>query len=147
MIASMSTLSISIVPSLGSTIRKSAWTKVDFPLPVRPTIPTFFLPGAFTRRAKEPAKTRLDSMFSLKPSHSIEEMLWNHGLEWLSTSSSVEGMWCGVESKKDIGARRMQRVMFLKNFSEGLMKPYLMNHGASFCGEALLAPNGASSRG
>jgi hypothetical protein len=40
-----STLSISIVPTLGSTIRKSAWIKVDFPLPVRPTIPTFFRPG------------------------------------------------------------------------------------------------------
>uniref|UniRef100_A0A0A9FR13 Uncharacterized protein n=1 Tax=Arundo donax TaxID=35708 RepID=A0A0A9FR13_ARUDO len=44
-ILQMSTLSISIVPSLGSTIRKRAWIKVDFPLPVRPTIPTFFLPG------------------------------------------------------------------------------------------------------
>jgi hypothetical protein len=41
----MSTLSISIVPSLGSTILKSAWIKVDFPLPVRPTMPTFFLAG------------------------------------------------------------------------------------------------------
>ena len=44
-ILQMSTLSISIVPSLGSTILKSAWINVDFPLPVRPTIPTFFLPG------------------------------------------------------------------------------------------------------
>jgi hypothetical protein len=41
----MSTLSIWIVPPLGSMILKSAWIKVDFPLPVRPTIPTFFLPG------------------------------------------------------------------------------------------------------
>jgi hypothetical protein len=27
-------------------------------------------------------KTRFDSMFSLKPSHSIEEVLWNQGLDW-----------------------------------------------------------------
>uniref|UniRef100_A0A0D3FZI2 Uncharacterized protein n=1 Tax=Oryza barthii TaxID=65489 RepID=A0A0D3FZI2_9ORYZ len=43
--AKMSMLSILMVPSLGSTIRKSTCTKVDFPLPVRPTIPTVFSAG------------------------------------------------------------------------------------------------------
>lgn len=41
----MSTLSIIMLPSLGSTILKMACMSVDFPLPVRPTTPTFFLPG------------------------------------------------------------------------------------------------------
>lgn len=41
--------------------------------------------GKLTSRVKEKANTKLDNMFSLKESHSIEEMLWNQGLEWLST--------------------------------------------------------------
>ena len=44
-ILQISTSSITIVPSLGSTMRKRACINVDFPLPVRPTTPTFFLPG------------------------------------------------------------------------------------------------------
>jgi hypothetical protein len=31
---------------------------------------------------KKIMKTRFDSMFSLKPTHSIEEVLWNHGMDW-----------------------------------------------------------------
>lgn len=41
----MSTSSIKMLPCLGSTMRKSACINVDLPLPVRPTTPTFFLPG------------------------------------------------------------------------------------------------------
>jgi len=41
--------------------------------------------GRLTSRVKEKANTKFDSMFSLKESHSIAEILWNHGLEWLST--------------------------------------------------------------
>jgi len=44
-ISHMSTLSIIMHPSLGSTILKIACMRVDFPLPVRPTTPIFFLPG------------------------------------------------------------------------------------------------------
>jgi hypothetical protein len=39
--------------------------------------------GRLTSRVKEKAKTKLDSMFSLKQSHSIAEVLWNHGRDWL----------------------------------------------------------------
>lgn len=41
----MSTPSMSILPSLGSTMRNMAWIKVDFPLPVLPTTPTLLFPG------------------------------------------------------------------------------------------------------
>lgn len=44
-ILQMSTSSINIFPFLGSTTRNRACTKVDFPLPLFPTMPTFFLPG------------------------------------------------------------------------------------------------------
>lgn len=44
-ILEMCTPSISIHPSKGSTTRKRACTRVDFPLPVLPTIPIFFCPG------------------------------------------------------------------------------------------------------
>ncbi|KAL0547957.1 hypothetical protein IC582_012396 [Cucumis melo] len=40
-----STLSIIMLPPLGSTILKIACMRVDFPLPVLPTTPTFFFPG------------------------------------------------------------------------------------------------------
>lgn len=36
----MSTSSTIMLPCTGSTIRNKAWINVDFPLPVRPTIPT-----------------------------------------------------------------------------------------------------------
>lgn len=44
-ILQMSMSSIIMLPSLGSTILKSACMRVDFPLPVLPTTPTFFLAG------------------------------------------------------------------------------------------------------
>jgi len=44
-ILEISTPSIIMLPSLGSTIRKMACMRVDFPLPVLPTTPTLFLPG------------------------------------------------------------------------------------------------------
>ena len=40
----MSTPSIIIFPSEGSTILNNAWISVDFPLPVRPTTPIFSPP-------------------------------------------------------------------------------------------------------
>lgn len=40
----MSTLSMIIVPSEGSTILNNAWISVDFPLPVLPTTPIFSPP-------------------------------------------------------------------------------------------------------
>ena len=40
--------SIAIEPSSSSKMRKSSWTRVDFPEPVRPTMPTFSL-GAICR--------------------------------------------------------------------------------------------------
>lgn len=45
----------------------------------------FMIPsGSVTSRTREKAKTKLDSWFSLKESHSIADTLWNHGLEWPS---------------------------------------------------------------
>lgn len=41
----ISILSIIMLPSRGSTTRKMACMRVDFPLPVLPTTPTFFFPG------------------------------------------------------------------------------------------------------
>ena len=44
-ISDISTPSMIIRPADGSTIRNKAWMRVDFPLPVRPTTPTFLSPG------------------------------------------------------------------------------------------------------
>lgn len=44
-ILQISTSSITMLPSLGSTTLKMACMRVDLPLPVLPTTPTFFLPG------------------------------------------------------------------------------------------------------
>lgn len=40
--------------------------------------------GRLTSKINENANTKFDNKFSLKESHSIAEILWNHGLEWLS---------------------------------------------------------------
>lgn len=44
-ILEISTPSMTILPLEGSTTLNRAWISVDFPLPVLPTIPTFFSPG------------------------------------------------------------------------------------------------------
>lgn len=41
--------------------------------------------GRLTSMTSEKAKTKFDSIFNLKESHSIADTLWNHGLEKPST--------------------------------------------------------------
>lgn len=40
--------------------------------------------GKLTKNIRAKTKTKFDRMLSLKESHSMADMLWNHGLEWAS---------------------------------------------------------------